>query len=208
MYLPRAFREDDLETLHAFIERHSFGTLMVAPPGAELAIAHVPMVLDRAAGSHGRLRLHVATANPIWRLALAAGKATVVFNGPHAYVSARWYETPTLQVPTWNYAVVQAEGTPARLGEPELLALLDDLVAVHEGDRADAWSTKLLAPELRDGLLREIVGLAFDITKLQGKSKLSQNRSEVDHARVVEGLRERGSPDDLALVALMTRPRP
>ncbi len=206
MYLPRAFREDDRETLHAFIERHAFATLIVAPPGAELAIAHVPVVLDRAVGN-GRLRLHVATANPIWRLALETGKATIVFNGPHGYVSARWYETPTEQVPTWNYAVVQAECTPERLAAPELLALLDDLVAVHEGDGPAAWRTKLLSPELRDALLLEIVGLAFHIMKLQGKLKLSQNRSEIDHARVVEGLTERGNPDDLALVALMTRPR-
>lgn len=207
MYLPRAFREDDRETLHAFIERHAFAMLVIAPPNAELAIAHVPAVLDRAVGSHGRLRLHVAAANPIWRLALATGHATVILSGPHGYVSARWYETPTEQVPTWNYAVVRAECTPERLAGPELVTMLDDLVSVHEGAGPEAWSTRLLSPALRDALLLEIVGLALHITKLEGKLKLSQNRSEIDRARVVEGLAERGGADDLELVALMRRPR-
>ena len=205
MYQPRAFREDDCDALHDFIARHSFGTLIVAPAGAELAIAHVPVVLDRDGDGNARLRLHVAAANPIWRLATATGKATVVFSGPHGYVSARWYETPTEQVPTWNYAVVHAHGAPEQLEGEALLELLDDLVRVHEGDGPEAWSTSLLAPALRAALLLEIVGLAIPITKLEGTMKLSQNRSAIDRGRVVERLRERGNPDDLALVALMTK---
>ncbi|CAN5805192.1 FMN-binding negative transcriptional regulator [soil metagenome] len=204
MYQPRLFREENRERLHDLVERHSFGMLMVATPGAEVDIAHVPFVLDRQVGEHGRLRLHVAKANPIWKRALAAGRVTAVFTGPHGYVSAGWYEKPSEQVPTWNYAVVHAHGAPRKLERDELVQLLDDLVAANEGGAEGAWSSRRLAPELRDELLLQIVGLSIDIATLEGKLKLSQNRSPTDHARVVEGLRARGRPDDRALVDLIT----
>jgi transcriptional regulator len=207
MYQPRAFREEDRTRLHDLIDARSFGTLIVTSPDGELEIAHVPVVLDRAVAAKDRLRLHVSMANPIWRAALAAGRVTVVFSGPHAYVSARWYERPTETVPTWNYAVVHAHGVPTRLEREDLLRLLDDLVAVHEGNAPDAWRTTLLDPALVDQLLLEIVGLSIEVTRLDGKFKLSQNRSAADHDRVVEGLRRRGTPDDGALVELMSPPR-
>lgn len=206
MYQPRAFREDDRSRLHALIEAHSFATLLVTSASGDLDVAHVPVVLDRAASGAERLRLHVAMANPIWRAALAAGRVTVLFSGPHAYVSARWYEQPSEQVPTWNYAVVHAHGVPSRLGRDELVRLLDDLVAANEGDAPEAWRTERLDRAFLNELLGEIVGLAIEVTKLEGKFKLSQNRSEADHARVAAALMRRGTPNDTALAALMTEP--
>jgi transcriptional regulator len=205
MYEPRVFREEDPARLHAFIDRHSFGTLIVAAATGELEIAHVPVVLDRTAAGRGRLRLHVAMANPIWRAALAVGQVTVVFAGPHGYVSASWYETPTEQVPTWNYAVVHAHGTPQKMDGGDLVQLLDDLVAMHEEGAPDAWRMSRLDPGVRDLLLLQIVGLSIDITRLAGKFKLSQNRSPADHARVVDALGRRDTKDDKALVELMTQ---
>ena len=204
MYQPRLFREDDRARIHDLIEAHSFGALVVVPPGGEPEISHLPLSLDRNAGAHGRLRLHVARANPIWKAALAAGQALAVFTGPHAYVSAGWYEVPTEQVPTWNYAVVHARGTPTEMTGDELARLLDDLVAANEGEGEDAWRTSLLAPGFRDELLPQIVGLSIEITKLDAKFKLSQNRSAVDRARVVDALRARGRTEDLDLVELMS----
>jgi transcriptional regulator len=207
MYQPRVFREEEPARLHDLVDRYSFGVLLVALPTGEIDIAHLPMLLDRDVGGKARLRMHLATANPIWRAALAAGRATVVFSGPHGYVSASWYETPTEQVPTWNYAVVHAHGTPRKMERVELLQLLDDLVSAHEPSAPEAWKTSVLSPALRDELLLEIVGLAIDVTTLEGKFKLSQNRSDTDRARVAEALRLRGTPDDMELVRLMS-PRP
>lgn len=204
MYQPSAFREEERSRLHDLIDAYSFGTLIVTSANGEQEIAHVPVVLDRDIPGKERLRLHVAMANPIWRAALAVGRVTILFSGPHAYVSARWYEQPTEQVPTWNYAVVHAHGVPTRLERDELVGLLDDLVAIHEGNAPDAWRSRLLQPAFLNELLREIVGLSIEVTTLAGKFKLSQNRSATDHARVVDALRMRGTPHDTALVELMT----
>jgi transcriptional regulator len=203
MYQPRLFREEDRARLHDLIDRNPFATLIVVAPGSALEIAHVPVLLERDGAGTGkeRLLLHVAAANPIWKAALAAGQVVVVFAGPHGYVSPTWYEHPSEQVPTWNYAVVHAHGIPKKLERDELVRVLDELVSAYEGRAPEAWRA---SPAIRDELAREIVGLSIDVTKLEGKFKLSQNRSEVDQARVVDGLRARATPEDIALADLMT----
>jgi transcriptional regulator len=115
MYQPRVFREDDRSRLHDLIERHAFGMLLVPSPDGSVEASHLPFHLDRNGGPHGCLTVHVARANPIWEGALASGRVTAVFTGPHAYVSPLWYEHPDEQVPTWNYAVVHARGVPRLL---------------------------------------------------------------------------------------------
>src|SRR5207237_340386 len=109
---------------------------------------HVPFVLDRDVGAHGRLRFHVAKANSVARL--AAGRPVVaVFHGPDAYVSAGWYEKPREQVPTWNYVVVHAHGrATGPMTKQERRRLLEDLTSIHETDDA-AWRMAELDEPLR-----------------------------------------------------------
>ncbi|UQA61186.1 FMN-binding negative transcriptional regulator [Polyangium aurulentum] len=201
MYLPKVFREDDRDRLHDLVAAHDFGTLIV-PHEDGVEISHVPFVLDREGGL---LRTHVARTNSIWQKAIAAQSVVAVFQGPHGYVSARWYEKPERQVPTWNYAVVHAHGrAQGPMPRDELRALLDDLVAIHERGAPSPWSTAELAPEFLDGLMEGIVGLSIRIERLEGKFKLSQNRSPEDQQRVMRALAERGTEDDRAMLALMS----
>ncbi|WP_437731668.1 FMN-binding negative transcriptional regulator [Sorangium sp. So ce1335] len=207
MYSPRAFVETDLDRQLDLIEAHGFGCLMVQDGQGGIEIAHLPFVLDRGVGPHGRLRAHVARANPIWRLATDGRPVVAVFSGPHGYVSARWYEEPTRQVPTWNYAVVHAHGRASGpMDRDDLSALLDDLAAIHERGAAEPWSTRALDRELHESLLQGIVGFAIAIERLEGKFKLSQNRSPADQARVARALAERGRPDDLEMLRWMKPP--
>ncbi|WP_438023809.1 FMN-binding negative transcriptional regulator [Sorangium sp. So ce233] len=204
MYSPRVFVETDLDRQLDLVEAYSFGCLMVQDEQGGIEIAHLPFVLDRGVGPHGRLRAHVARANPIWRLTTEGRPVVAVFSGPHGYVSARWYEEPGKQVPTWNYAVVHAHGRASGpMSRDDLTALLDDLAAIHERGAPEPWSTRELDRELHESLLRGIVGFSIAIERLEGKFKLSQNRSPADHARVVRSLGERGRPDDLEMVRLM-----
>ncbi len=205
MYSPKVFLETDRERLFDLIETHSFGCLMAADERGELEIAHLPFVLDRGAGPHGRLRVHVARANAIWRLATDGRPVVAVFSGPHGYVSPRWYEQPSRLAPTWNYAVVHAHGRAAGpMSRDELVELLDDLAAIHERGAAEPWTAGELDSALREDLLRAIVGFTINIERLEGKFKLSQNRSPADHARVARALAERGMPDDLEMARLMS----
>lgn len=205
MYTPKLFLREDLPTLHALIRARSFGTLVVAMPDGTTEITHVPFVLDAGAGPLGTLRAHVARANPIAKAAAAGARMTAIFMGPHTYVSPLWYEAPATQVPTWNYTAVHAHGAAAgAMTHDELYATLDDLSRSYEGE-ASAWRVAMLPPAFVEQRLKEIVGFAIPIERLDGKTKLSQNRTAVDHARVIERLKARGTDDDLEMAALMER---
>jgi len=202
MYLPTVFAETDATRLHDLVDAHSFG-IMIAATDDGLEIAHLPFVLDRSGGL-GRLRVHTARANPIWRAALAAPQVTVVFAGPHGYVSPRWYEHPREMVPTWNYVAVHAHGRAAGpMPDGDLAALVTELGDRHEAGAPEPWRFGDLDPAQREKLLPQIVGLTIAIERLEGKLKLSQNRSDADRARVRAALLARGGADDVAMAALM-----
>lgn len=204
MYIPAAFRVEDLETLHAFMQRYSFATLVTVGDGEPFA-THLPLLLDAVRGPYGTLRGHVARANPQWRQ-LSTGSPLVIFQGPHSYVSPSWYEAE-LAVPTWNYTAVHAYGT-ARLLEDadELMSLLRALTAIYEAPRPEPWQMDLPEEWLRN-LARGIVGFELEITRLEGKWKLSQNRPEADREQVAAALSASKNAAERTTGRLMLRRR-
>jgi transcriptional regulator len=204
MYLPELFRDDDRANVLSLCRTRPFGTVIAHDPSAGLEISHLPLLVREAEGDLA-VFAHVARGNRLGRLAEAGAKMTAVFHGPHAYVSPRWYETPSEQVPTWNYVVAHLEGPSRATSVDELESLLDELSRIHEADADEPWSTALLAPELASDLRRALVGICIRVERVSCKAKLGQNRSAEDRARVVRALRERGSPDDLAVAAHMRR---
>jgi transcriptional regulator len=202
MYTPAPFAETDTATLHALIAANGFGLLVTVADGAPV-VSHLPFTLDRARGRHGTLLSHMARANPQWRGFDGGGEALAVFQGPHGYVSPRWYR-PGAAVPTWNYAVVHAWGVPRIVEDAASVRRQQaDLAAAYEGNAADAWSLERQPGGYIDGMLRGIVAFELPIARLEGKFKLSQNRSAADRAGVVDGLRGSGRPGDAALADLM-----
>ena len=194
MYIPEAFREQDPEALRALIRGNSFGVLVTQADDGPIA-SHLPFLLDAERGEHGVLVAHVARANPHWRC-LADRESLAIFQGPHAYVSPRWYTTP-MAVPTWNYAAVHAYGTARLLEDPaEVMDALERLVRQHD----PSW----VMPEgdfIRK-LASGIVAFELPIARLEGKFKLSQNRSEADRRGVAAALAG-GGPGDAAVAELM-----
>lgn len=203
MYTPKQYVEHDDGMIQKLVREHAFGMLIVPRADGQIEIAHVPFFLD-VGGS--LLRVHVARANPIWRDVMSEdrrGDVVVVFNGPHGYVSPRWYEKPTEHVPTWNYVVVHAHvRKPMLLSKDELLQQLDELAKEYEHG-PEGWRLDVLATEFRDQLLKAIVGLSLPVVRWEAKSKLSQNRSVTDHARVLAAFEKRGTPDDLEMASRM-----
>lgn len=191
-YIPPAFEETRLDVLHAFMREHSFATLVTTGSDGLPEATHVPLLLDTEPGELGTLTGHLARANRQWER-LAAGEALVLFQGPHAYISPGWYES-TPAVPTWNYVVVHARGT-ARLIEdpPAVRALLSRMVRVYESAFTEPWSDEGLPEDWVTRLQGAIVAFEIEITQLQGKFKLSQNRPAADQRRVAQVLAQ--SPD-------------
>jgi transcriptional regulator len=199
MYIPKAFREDDSRTLHAFMRKCSFATLVTQQNGVPFA-SHVPFILDAERGPHGTLLAHMARANPQWHDFDKAQEVLVIFQGPHAYISPSWYEVE-LSVPTWNYAVVHAYGLPHLIeDEKELYNLLKTLIQTHEANFEKPWTFQLPDDYLQK-MMRSIVGFEIQITRLEGKFKLSQNRTATERENVIAALQE--SSDTKAVAELM-----
>src|SRR5713226_7446015 len=199
MYIPKAFREDDINTLHAFIREYSFAALITQQDGVPFA-SHLPFLLDTERGPYGILLAHMARANPQWHDFNSAQEVLVIFQGPHAYISPSWYEVE-LSVPTWNYAVVHAYGLPRLIEDrEELYNLLKILIQTHEAQFEKPWPFQLSDDYLQK-MMRGIVGFEIEITRLEGKFKLSQNRTETERENVIAALQE--SSDTFAVAELM-----
>jgi transcriptional regulator len=201
MYVPITFAEERLDRLHEFIATHDFATL-ITNAGGEMVASHLPMLLLPARGRFGTLQTHLARQNEQWR-ALAAGEgAMVIFQGPHGYVSPRWYKNP-VSVPTWNYVVVHAHGTPRQMEEAALREHLHALVRKYE-PRDGGWDPAAALPgEVMEKLQQQIVGFDIEITAIEGKWKLGQNRTREDREGAIDGLRQTGETEAIALAGWM-----
>jgi transcriptional regulator len=212
MYIPHANAEHRPETMLHFIEARAFGALVTASPSDGLFATHLPLVLDRTRGEHGILEGHVARGNPHHRHALSAGEALVIFQGADAYVTPSWYAAKAEHgrvVPTWNYVAVHAYGTLRFVDDVGFLTRhLEALTSRHESGREQPWSPADAPADYIAQLQRGIVGVELTITRLEGKWKMSQNRSDADIDGVVRGLAASHVDGDRQVAAIVEERRP
>ncbi len=202
MYIPKHFSQDDIPALQALMDANSFAILITQHDGSPFA-SHLPFLLEKERGTYGTLVAHVARANPQWRDFSDGQEALVIFQGPHTYVSPSWYDA-VLSVPTWNYAAVHAYGKPRILEDvAECRAMLKTLIEKHEMQYEKPWSIEQLTDEYVRGMMRGTVAFEIEITRLEGKFKLSQNRPVGDRARVVEQLEQQGDELSMGVSTLM-----
>jgi len=195
MYQPPHFREQRIDVLHALITAHPFATLVTVDPQG-LNANHIPFVLHPELGANGLLRGHVSRANPVWKNIDTATDALAIFQGPDAYITPSWYPSKKVDgkvVPTWNYATVHAHGPLQVVDDAAALRQhLDSLVASHEQDRPVPWATNDAPADYIASHMKGIVGIEMPISRLEGKWKVSQNRSDQDRTGVARGLRLEG----------------
>jgi transcriptional regulator len=203
MYIPRAYRQEDVDELIAFMQAHSFITLVSVREGAPFA-SHVPVVVRRG-GTAVTLHGHLARANPHWQV-FAAGESLAIFSGPHAYISPAHYAEHE-SVPTWNYIAVHASGPIEALHTTDDRAALERelaaLIGANDGAYQQQWDS--LPERYRAGMLQGVVGFTLTVTRLEGKAKLSQNRSAADQERVATALLASDDPAARAVGAAMRR---
>lgn len=184
MYVPEHFSVKDLATLHDWIERWSFGTLITSHRG-RLEANQIPFLLDR---ERNVLLGHVAKSNKQWMALMNAEDLLVQFNGHHAYVSPAWYSQPE-GVPTWNYLSVQVRGKAELVKtESETIDLLRRLTNTNEALYGPGWRIDDLPAERLKAMCQAIVCFRIQITSIEGKAKLSQNRSKMDRVGVSQEL--------------------
>ncbi|SCW96490.1 MULTISPECIES: FMN-binding negative transcriptional regulator [unclassified Pseudomonas] len=206
MYNPKAFAVEDLPQLHQMMGDCRLAVLITHGEHG-LQASHLPLLLDTQQGPNGTLYGHMARANPQWRDLQAGTEALVIFAGAEAYVSPSFYPSKAEHgkvVPTWNYVAVHAYGSAEVFSDAQRLRnLVGALTDRHETAREQPWKIDDAPPEYIDSMLKAIVGFALPVQRLEGKRKLSQNRSPADAAGVRSGLAASPDPQDRALAHLM-----
>lgn len=203
MYLPPHFEIGELPAIHDAIDACGLANL-VTWTGEELTATSLPLALARDEGEYGTLYGHFAKANDHWSRPIMR-EALAIFSTTDAYITPSWYATKAdtgKVVPTWNYETVHAYGVPAFFhDEAQLLDVVTLLTRRHENIRRTPWQVSDAPPDFIRSQLRGIVGFGMRITRLQGKRKMSQNRSPLDREGVAAGLRTEGKEEIASLVA-------
>lgn len=200
MYIPEHNKNENWDEIKDFIRQNSFGILVNRYESKPWA-THIPLELEVNENGKDILVGHIAKANPQWKAFSENEEVLCIFNGPHAYVSSSWYKEE--EVPTWNYIAVHVYGKPKILDEATVMASLHRLVDKHEMGSTSPISLQNMSPKtLRQ--VKGVVGFQIEITTIQAKYKLSQNR-ENDHERIIEELGKRQDAGSKAISDHMKR---
>ena len=187
MHPSQLFLVSDEAALLTHLAEFPFATIAASVDG-RVVVAHAP-VIARRVGEGLVLDFHLSVGNALTPTLAASFHAVAVSLATEAYVSPDWYENRD-SVPTWNYVSVEVEGPVSALGEAGTIALLDDLSALEEVRLLPKkpWTRDKMSPGKFEGLLRGIVGMRMAVTRLEGMSKLSQNKTAADRAGVMAAL--------------------
>ena len=193
LYAPAAYRADDPAGI---VRNYPFGLLVTCDDSGIWATS-TPAIFE---GTGERVLMgHLARRNPHAAALRSGQRALAVFQGPHAYISPRWYsEKP--EVPTWDYVAAHVRGTLETVDEPgELRAILAATAAQLERGE-DAWTLESAPPGRVDMLLPQIRGFRIRIANISGATKLSQTHPESDRRRLANEL---GNKQDCSEIAAL-----
>ncbi|TWX69254.1 FMN-binding negative transcriptional regulator [Colwellia sp. C1TZA3] len=195
MHVPEKWRLVEQSDIFAFIEKHSFATI-VSP---SLQSSHLPLMLD---ASNRCLIGHFARNNPHWREFQhdALQQHLVIFNGPHGYISPTWYDNKPA-VPTWNYAAVHIKGCAEILSGNETIQAIEMLMLKHEPELL--VKRDVVTADYQEKLSKGIVGFKISIDVIDAKAKLGQHRSIADQQGVTAALSQSSSAEHQALLEYM-----
>lgn len=198
MYIPKAFEIKDNSMAMEIMSRWNFADLVTCHNGA-LTSNKLPFLLDRETKS---LYGHMGRSNPQLQHLEQCDALVVVFSGPHSYISPQWYVSDNM-VPTWNYQTVQVKGTASFIDDDILLQTLSDLSNLHESGFPKPWSIQQLDPDKLNAMLNAIQGFKIEISQIQHKEKMSQNRSLQDQQSVVSALEQQNDPASTQVASIM-----
>jgi transcriptional regulator len=197
MYAPPYNQVEERAERIAFMRANNF-CLLVTAPGGEIGASHLPCIVEER-GERIVLVMHMARANPQWQ-SFFDDEVMVVFAGPHAYVSPRWYEQKE-RVPTWNYAAIHAYGkvrvTDERAAKHAAQA---KLVAEHDPEWLPDFER--LREAYLDDMLGNIVNFEIEVARLETRWKLSQNRGRREQELIADELEKSADTTVRALAAL------
>ena len=199
MYIPKHFKIDDDGTIYEFIEKYSFATLFSQHNGEPCA-THLPLILNK---NENALYGHFARPNEQWKDA-ENQQVLVIFQGPHSYISPSWYESMKA-VPTWNYVSIHVKGKMEIIEDHQVIFdSLNDMVKKYEIP-SSPYRLSEIDPSFIEGMSKGIVTFRINITKMEGKAKLSQNHPVERQELIIKALENTSQYDNVQVAALMKK---
>lgn len=183
MYIPSYYQMPDAAQQAAFLRQYPFATLVSAADNLPSA-THLPFVLQTNDDGTWQLFSHLAKANP-QAAQLSQSPVLVIFQEPHAYISPRFYDKK-MNVPTWNYVAVHVYGNISILHGNDAWDVLHQMILTFEEQYQQQWNE--LPESYKRGLFDNIVAFRLDVTEVQAKKKLSQNKTAAEQERIFQSL--------------------
>ena len=183
MYIPKINLSTDIEEIIQFIKRFSFATIITSKNNYPTA-THLPFLVSTQ-DDKIVLTSHFAKANEHWH-DIENNTILVIFSEPHAYVSTTNYDGE-LNVPTWNYISVHAYGQAKVIkDQDQVFKILEKTIGYYEPSFKEKWNS--YPDDYKLKMSKGIVAFEVVVTDLQGKKKLSQNRTENEKRNIIENL--------------------
>ena len=198
MYIPKFFEETDQKKLLAFMREFNFATLITSENDFPFA-THLPFIIEKRAEKIFLLA-HLARANLHWQQ-FESNEILVIFQAPHAYVSPLLYEKLE-NVPTWNYIAVHAYGRAKLFPPVENLRLLEKQVKAFD-QKYFQTNWQKISDDYKINLAKGVVAFEIEVTDLQGKKKLNQNKTGKDAQNVIEAFEKSDSENEQLIAKYM-----
>lgn len=196
MYIPRDYKNDNIDEIKNFIQQNSFGVLVVEAEG-KMTATHIPLELYKNEAGEDVLCGHISKANPQWKNFETTKEVLAIFSGPHTYISSSWYDHEN--VPTWNYIAAHVYGSIHIMSDEEVLKALKRLVNKYEKASEKPVDLDKMTPGYVEKEMRGVIGFEIKITKIEAAYKLSQNRDQKNHDVIVKELEKKGDPNSIAI---------
>ncbi|WP_264534954.1 FMN-binding negative transcriptional regulator [Flavobacterium sp. N1736] len=203
MYTPNLYKNEDPESIRAFLKENSFGILINQTNG-KLCATHIPIELELNADGKEILQGHISKLNPQAEGFAENDQVLVVFTGPHSYISSSWYDHEN--VPTWNYIAVHVYGRIKIVDETATIEQLKKLVDKYEANSVNPVRVEDLSVKtMREA--RGIFGFEIEIDEIQATKKLSQNRDDHNYKNIISELEKTENPQSIAVAKEMSKCR-
>ncbi len=201
MYIPPHTQVVDVAKISDLVRTYPFGILINSKDNRP-AGTHLPFLLPGNAEPGGKLLSHMAKMNPQWQQIEDGGEVLTIFNGPHTFISSSWYKVND-GIPTWNYASVHIYGKLRLINDvDEVMHLLKQTIATFDPPTLPLWEDAKHLEYFRKHT-KGVVAFEIEITKVEAKWKMSQNRNEEDQKRVVDALLTQRTDEESHKVAGM-----
>jgi len=204
MYIPKLFKNDNIDDIRDFVAEHGFAILVNRTDG-KLWATHIPLILGTDRNGKDILHGHIAKANPQWKDFISEEEVLVIFTGSHAYISSSWYDHEN--VPTWNYTAVHMYGSIRILNTEELLASLEKLVNKYETGSEHPVDVKTMSKQVINENIHGLVGFEISISEVHSAKKLSQNRDDKNYEHIIHKLKEQNNENATMVAKSMEQNR-